>query len=183
MSKFFKLFLALIILAGCSPKKETNNLSISTQNGEVLYTVEEAQTPEELETGLMNRDNLPSDRGMIFDLSLVDNKIAMWMKDTLIPLDMLFVDADGKIFFIHENATPMSEELIIAPAPAIAVIELNAGDVQKYGIKTGDSVKHRFFQAKPSSSDAPADEPAEENPTPAEETASPTVVEEAPSAE
>lgn len=145
MSKFLKLFLALSVMAGCSPKEESGNLVISTDNGDVIYTVEEAQKPEELEKGLMNRDELASDGGMIFDLSKVDNQIAMWMKDTKISLDMLFVNANGKIFFIKEKAVPMSEELIIAPEPATAVIELNAGDIEKYGIKAGDSVKHHFF--------------------------------------
>jgi len=145
MSKFLKLFLAVIVMAGCSPKQDEANLVISTEKGDVAYHVEEAQKPEELEQGLMNRDSLAADSGMIFDLSNVNNQVAMWMKDTKISLDMLFINANGKIFFIHENATPMSEELIIAPEPAIAVVELNAGDVRKNGIKVGDTVKHRFF--------------------------------------
>ena len=123
MSKFLKLFLALIVVAGCSPKENSGNLTISTENGDGRYNVEEAQTPEELEKGLMNRDSLAADSGMIFNLADVENQVAMWMKDTKIPLDMLFVNSNGRIFFIEENATPMSEELIIAPEPALAVIE------------------------------------------------------------
>lgn len=145
MSKILKLFIALIVIAGCSPKQKDGNLTIVTENGEVRYTVEEAQKPEELEKGLMNREALAADSGMIFDLSKVDNRVAMWMKDTKLSLDMLFVNANGRIFFIKENATPMSEELIVAPEPAMAVIELNAGDVEKRGIKVGDVVKHHFF--------------------------------------
>ena len=135
----------MLFRSGCSPKKESGNLVISTENGDVIYTVEEAQKPEELEKGLMNRHQLATDGGMIFDLSKVNNQIAMWMKDTHISLDMLFVNANGTIFFIKEKATPMSEELIIAPEPATVVIELNAGEVEKHGIKTGDTVKHHFF--------------------------------------
>lgn len=145
MSNFLKLFLALVVVVGCSPKQQEGNLTISTENGDIHYTVEEAQKPEDLEKGLMNRETLTDGTGMIFDLSNVDNQIAMWMKDTKIPLDMLFVNANGKIFFIKENATPMSEELIIAPEPAMAVVELNGGEVQKQGIKIGDKVKHHFF--------------------------------------
>ena len=111
MSKFLKLFLALIVVAGCSPKENSGNLTISTENGDVRYNVEEAQTPEELEKGLMNRDSLAADSGMIFNLADVENQVAMWMKDTKIPLDMLFVNSNGRIFFIEENATPMSEEM------------------------------------------------------------------------
>ena len=86
MSKFLKLFLALIVVAGCSPKENSGNLTISTENGDVRYNVEEAQTPEELEKGLMNRDSLAADSGMIFNLADVENQVAMWMKDTKIPL-------------------------------------------------------------------------------------------------
>ena len=142
MRKFLKLFLALIVIAGCS---QEGNLTIKTQKGDVTYNVEEAKSTPELEKGLMGRDSLAANSGMIFDLSHVSNQIAMWMKDTKIPLDMLFVNANGKIFFIYENATPMSEELIIAPEPAMFVIELNAGDVKKHGIQVGDFIKHHFL--------------------------------------
>ena len=145
MYKFLKIFLALIVIAGCSPKENNGNLTIKTQNGDVVFNVEEAQKPEELSKGLMYRESLAENSGMIFDLSNVSNKIAMWMKNTKISLDMLFVNANGKIFFIHENAKPMSEELIIAPEPATFVIELNAGDVKKHGIKVGDFIQHHFL--------------------------------------
>ena len=158
MSKFLKLFLALIVVAGCSPKENSGNLTISTENGDVRYNVEEAQTPEELEKGLMNRDSLAADSGMIFNLADVENQVAMWMKDTKIPLDMLFVNSNGRIFFIEENATPMSEELIIAPEPALAVIELNAGDVKKHGIKIGDTTEKLLENYDFSMSDAYFDE-------------------------
>lgn len=142
MLKIFKLFLALIVIAGCS---QEGNLTIKTQKGDVTYNVEEAKSTPELEKGLMGREKLAANSGMIFDLSHVSNQVAMWMKDTKIPLDMLFVNANGKIFFIYENATPMSEELIIAPEPAMFVIELNAGDVKKHGIQVGDFIKHHFL--------------------------------------
>ena len=142
MLKFFKLFCALIVIAGCS---QEGNLTIKTQKGDVTYNIEEAQSPQDLEKGLMFRENLAANSGMIFDLSHVSNQVAMWMKNTKIPLDMLFVNANGKIFFIYENATPMSEELIIAPEPAMFVIELNAGDVKKHGIQVGDFIKHHFL--------------------------------------
>lgn len=179
MSNFLKLFLAMIIVVGCSPKKQDGNLIIATEKGDIYYTVEEAQKNEDLEKGLMNREALAEGSGMIFDLSKVDNQIAMWMKDTQISLDMLFVNANGKIFFIKENATPMSEELIIAPEPAMAVIELNAGEVQKQGIKVGDSVKHHFFDEynkevyEDEGKQPPREEtaPAAETSKPAEETA------------
>lgn len=145
MYKFLKIFLALLIITGCSPKDNNGNLTIKTQKGDVIFKVEEAQKPEELSKGLMFRESLAENSGMIFDLSNVSNQIAMWMKNTKISLDMLFVNANGKIFFIYENAQPMSEELIIAPEPATFVIELNAGDVKKHGIKVGDFIQHHFL--------------------------------------
>ena len=145
MYKFFKLFLVLLVLSACSPKEEKANLIISTDNGDVSYNVEEAITVPQLEKGLMFRESLPENAGMIFDLSNVNNKVAMWMKDTKIPLDMIFINGKGEIFFIFENAVPMSEDLIIAPEPATFVLELNAGTVQKHNIKVGDKVKHHLI--------------------------------------
>lgn len=150
MTKFIKLFLATLLLASCSPKEENNQaeagiLIISTSTGDIVYEVENARTPEELEVGLMNRTSLGENAGMIFDLSHVSNKVAMWMKDTKISLDMLFVKPDGQIFWIFENAVPMSEEFIIAPEPAAAVVEINAGDAKKNNIQIGDTIRHEFF--------------------------------------
>ena len=142
MLKFLKLFLALIVLTSCS---QEGNIVVKTKGGNVSYTVEEAQKPQEIQKGLMFREHLAPKSGMIFDLSKVNNKVAMWMKDTKIPLDMLFVNANGKIFFIYENAKPLSEDLIIAPEPAAFVVEINAGDVKKYGIQVGDTISHHFL--------------------------------------
>lgn len=144
MTKFIKLFLAVILLASCSKKSEESNLTVLTDNGEVTYMVENAQTVAELEKGLMFRESLAPKAGMIFDLSKVE-KVAMWMKNTKIPLDMIFIDKDGTISWIFENAEPESKTLIMPPFPAVAVLEVNAGDVQKNKIKTGDVVRHKFF--------------------------------------
>lgn len=144
MTKFIKLFLAVILLAGCSKKNDESNLTVLTGGGEVSYTVEEAKTVPELEKGLMFRESLAPNAGMIFDLSKVEHT-AMWMKNTKIPLDMIFIDGDGVISWIYENAQPESLTLIIPPFPAAAVLEINAGDVKKHGIKTGDKIEHEFL--------------------------------------
>lgn len=145
MTKFVKLFLAVLLVASCSKENDnTPNLTIVTENGPVAYVVENAQTTAELEKGLMFRESLAPDAGMIFDLSKVEQAV-MWMKNTKIPLDMLFIDQDGMISWIYENAEPESTNFIIPPFPATAVVEINAGDVQKNNIKIGDIVKHKFL--------------------------------------
>ena len=96
MTKFIKLFLAVILLAGCSKKSDESNLTVLTGGGEVSYTVEGAKTVPELEKGLMFRESLAPNAGMIFDLSKVEHT-AMWMKNTLIDLDAAFIDACGRI--------------------------------------------------------------------------------------
>lgn len=147
MFKFVKIFLAILLIVSCSKQDETaqkTNMIITTTNGDVKYVVEEAQTPDELQKGLMFRDSVPENGGMIFDLTNVQN-VAMWMKNTKIPLDMIFLDTDGTINWIFENATPLSEDYIIPPVAPAAVIEVNGGDIQKHGIKIGDIVKHKFL--------------------------------------
>ena len=146
MKNLVKIFAVLLVLCGCQ-KTETSKLVIETETGDIAYNIEVASTIEALEEGLMNREVLATDGGMLFDLSIVPNKVtAMWMKDTKISLDMLFLTKEGVVFWIKEKAQPFSEELIIAPFPAAAVLELNAGDVEKHKIKIGQRVKHGLFK-------------------------------------
>lgn len=148
MNKILKIFTLLLFISACGDNN-LSQLTIKTSNGDVVYKVETASTSEELQTGLMNRDSLASDRGMLFDLSSanIEHSI-MWMKDTQIALDMLFITNEGFVMWIKENATPMSEELIIPPFKAGAVLEINAGEVAKKGIKIGDIVKHPILPIK-----------------------------------
>ena len=147
MNKLFKIFAAVLVVCSCS-KAETSKLIVETDSGDVVYNVETASEIKELETGLMNHTSLPADGGMLFDLSKVPNKVtAMWMKDTKLSLDMLFLTKEGVVYWIKENAQPYSEELIVAPFPAAAVLEINAGDVAKHQIKIGQRVKHPLFKA------------------------------------
>ena len=91
----------------------------------------------------MERKTLAENSGMIFVLQ-GQTEIAMWMKDTYIPLDMVFVNNDGKIVWLYENAEPMSTKLIRPQTnePLSAVIEINGGDIAKNGLKIGDTVQH-----------------------------------------
>jgi len=163
MSKLWKLFLMILTVAACSEEpKSAKNLTINGTNGEkAAYNVELAKTPDEMRTGLMNRESLPADAGMIFDLSEVNLPTAMWMKDTKIALDMLFLDKDGTIYWIYENAEPYSTKLIIAPYQATAVLEINGGEAKKHGIEIGDTVQHDLFKKKETAAEKTEETPAE----------------------
>jgi uncharacterized protein len=110
-----------------------------------VFQVKPARTPEQMARGLMFRPFLPEDEGMLFDFGAED-VLTMWMKNTLVPLDMIFVSHDGHIVSIRRNAVPMSEEYIQSDRPAIAVIEVKAGTAEKIRISVGDVVRHPMFQ-------------------------------------
>lgn len=117
-------------------------LKVEKQDGTVLdFTVEVARTPEQILIGLMHRKEMPERQGMIFILPEV--RVAeFWMKNTLIPLDMVFIGEDGQIKHIHPMAKPLDQTLISSLAPVKAVLELNGGETQKLGIYPGDTVRH-----------------------------------------
>jgi uncharacterized membrane protein (UPF0127 family) len=123
------------------PKSE---LDIETQAGTQHFKIEEAQTPAQMSQGLMYRRAMPADAGMLFEFPKVQ-VASFWMKNTLIPLDMLFIAPDGTIADYHERAVPLSEEAINSDQPVAAVLELNGGIIAKLGIKRGDHVVHPFF--------------------------------------
>jgi uncharacterized membrane protein (UPF0127 family) len=107
-----------------------------------------ADTPERSQQGLMFLRWLPPDQGMLFPED-TPRVMHMWMKNTLIPLDMLFIDAKGRIIGIHERATPRSEDIITSPAPVKAVLELAGGACAQLGIRVGDQVRHALFGSGP----------------------------------
>jgi uncharacterized membrane protein (UPF0127 family) len=122
----------------------TAPLTIESATGRHKFVVEVATTPAQVEQGLMFRRSLAPDAGMIFDFK-TPSMAAMWMKNTLIPLDMLFVDAQGRIVNIHERAVPGSLDTIPAAAPGRAVVELNGGTAARLGIRAGDRVVFPIF--------------------------------------
>lgn len=118
---------------------------IRTQDGEDLFfTVELALTPQQQSEGLMYRTSMQDDTGMLFVFN-APSSVAFWMKNTFIPLDMLFLEHDGIIHHIHHNAKPQDLTRITAELPSKAVLEINGGLADKYGIKEGDQVLHAFF--------------------------------------
>ena len=119
-------------------------LTIATDGDATMFTVEIADTDESRERGLMFRQRLPEDRGMLFDFG-DPRPVAMWMKNTYIPLDMLFIRADGTIAYIAENTVPKSLDTIGITEPVKAVLELAAGTTKKKDIHSGNVVYHRIF--------------------------------------
>lgn len=117
-----------------------DTLTIGTRQ----YTIELAETPQQQAQGLMFRTSLPSNAGMLF-VPPEETVMTMWMKNTQIPLDMLFIDRGGIIIHIEENTTPQSLAVISAGKPVRAVLELAGGTARANGIKPGDHVNHRLF--------------------------------------
>ncbi len=117
-------------------------VQIRTQGGEQhFFKIELANTDETRATGLMNRKSMNDDAGMLF----IFDDIAIrrfWMKNTLIPLDILFISPNGVINHIHSNATPLDTSLISSPTPSAAVFEINGGMAAKLGLTVGDKVYH-----------------------------------------
>jgi uncharacterized membrane protein (UPF0127 family) len=119
-------------------------LEIATKSGVKVFSVELATTEEEKTTGLMYRKELADGKGMLFDFS-PEQQVSMWMKNTYISLDMIFIRADGRILRIAENTEPMSTRIIASGGLAKGVLEVIAGTAQKYGIAPGDRVSNPLF--------------------------------------
>ena len=121
-------------------------LEIVTKTGVQVFSVEMATTEEEKTTGLMYRKELADGKGMLFDFS-PEQQVSMWMKNTYISLDMIFIRADGRILRIAENTEPLSTKIIPSGGLAKGVLEVIAGTAQKYGIEPGDRVAIRCSTA------------------------------------
>ncbi len=127
----------------------TSTLNIRTRQGPPeWFSVWIADTAARSEQGLMFVKWLPAGQGMLFPFDQ-PHVATFWMKNTLIALDMLFIDAQGRIVYIRERATPMSEAIISAPMPVKAVLELAGGECARLGLRTGDQVRHPLFGSAP----------------------------------
>lgn len=136
-----------VMFAVSASAAELQPLEIVTKSGVQVFTVEVAKTEQERATGLMYRKELPEGRGMLFDFS-PEQQVSMWMKNTFIPLDMIFVRSDGRILRIAENTTPQSEKIIPSGGLVKGVIEVAGGTAKKLGIAPGDRVGHPLFGTK-----------------------------------
>jgi hypothetical protein len=128
----------LVLTAACGPSGPVAR--IQAAGGTVEVALEVADTPEVRQRGLMYRSALPEGRGMLFVFD-ADADHDFWMKNTLIPLDMLFIAADGRVVGIHANATPLSTAAIRVGRPSRYVLEVPGGYAGRHGIAVGDRVE------------------------------------------
>lgn len=141
------LGLALALFASPSLAKglKVERLAVVTSSGVHRFSVEIADTAETRERGLMFRTHLAADRGMLFNFRAVGST-AFWMRNTLIPLDIIFIAADGHIVSIAKNAVPHDETPIPSGGPVLGVLELRGGRADEIGARPGDTVRHRIFR-------------------------------------
>lgn len=155
MRHFGRVFVMMCMLFGaaaCGAEElvefPTSSLAIDSQRGgELRFKVELAQSNEQLAQGLMFREEMAEDAGMLFNFGR-DREVFMWMKNTPLPLDMLFINSAGEITRIVEHTEPYSLRSIGSGGLVRAVLELNAGTVKKHHIQTGDVVVHPWFVPK-----------------------------------
>ena len=122
-------------------------LTIVTASGRHTFEVELADNDASRAQGLMYRRSLTPDRGMLFDFKRVE-PISMWMQNTYVSLDMLFIRPDGTIARVATNAEPLSTRTIPSGEPVLAVLEVVAGTAARLGIKPGDKVEHPLFKPR-----------------------------------
>lgn len=120
-------------------------LQIITSSGSHKFSVEVMRNDEERARGLMYRRSMPPDRGMLFDFKREEH-VMMWMKNTYIPLDMVFIARTGAVVSVAQNTEPLSERTIPSGGPAYAVLELNGGTAARIGLKAGDRIEHSLFR-------------------------------------
>lgn len=127
-----------------SPERKFESLTIITATGRHPFKVEVMRKREELTRGLMFRRHLPANQGMLFDFGKT-GPVGMWMRNTYIPLDMIFIDAKGVVANVAENTEPLSEETLVAVRPVLSVLEVIAGTAKRLKIRAGDKVEHPLF--------------------------------------
>ncbi len=142
--------IGVALLLAVSPRlagaeAERSEVVVTGAGGAHEFTVELADDDRERATGLMYRRSMPANQGMLFDFGRVE-PVSMWMQNTYLPLDMLFVRQDGTIARIAANTEPLSTRTIPSGEPVLAVLELNAGTTGRLGIKAGDRIEHPLFK-------------------------------------
>jgi uncharacterized membrane protein (UPF0127 family) len=139
--------LALAMTLWPRPKAEArlDRLELVTASGVRTLEIEMAETPQQQALGLMFRTSLADTHGMLFPHA-EPSELSMWMKNTYIPLDMVFIRADGTVHRIEARTEPFSERIISSGGPVKAVLELAGGAAERLGLKPGDKVRHPYFK-------------------------------------
>ena len=139
------VLLGFLLAVGPARPAELSTLEIASKTGVHVFAVEIADTEAQRAKGLMFRKELPDGQGMLFDFQR-EQEVSFWMKNTYIPLDMIFIRGDGRILRIAENTTPLSTRIIPSGGPVRAVLEVIGGTARKFGIAPGDQVAYPIFK-------------------------------------
>ncbi|MGI9370848.1 MAG: DUF192 domain-containing protein [Ruegeria sp.] len=149
-----KVFLAalavyVLTLAGAAEAAcSRNSVDLKNDQAQIRFNIELAITPQERSRGLMFRESMSERSGMLFVFD-PPQRAVFWMKDTLIPLDMIFVDQGGLVIHVHENAIPGDLSPIDGGESVFAVLEINAGLASRYSIEPGTMMRHEIFSQGP----------------------------------
>jgi hypothetical protein len=141
---FVNVLVDLVPPAYAKMRQDMLKIVSSAGGAEHSFSIEVASTEKEKALGLMFRTQLRDDQGMLFPYT-AERGLQMWMHNTYIPLDMLFIRADGTITRIEERAEPLSDRVISSGSPVLAVLELPGGAAARLGIKPGDKVRYPIF--------------------------------------
>ena len=139
------VLLGFLLAVGPARPAGLPTLEIASKTGVHVFAVEIADTEAQRAKGLMFRKELPDGQGMLFDFQR-EQEVSFWMKNTDIPLDMIFIRGDGRILRIAENTEPLSTRLIPSGGPVRAVLEVIGGTTRKFGIAPGDQVAYPIFK-------------------------------------
>jgi uncharacterized membrane protein (UPF0127 family) len=137
-------FVLASLMAPVLAQMPVETVKLLTASGEHVIRAEIARTSDEKALGLMFRKSVPEGTGMLFPYS-APQEVTMWMRNTYISLDMIFIAADGRVHRIEERTEPLSERIISSKGPVAAVLELAAGSAQRLGLRPGDRVIHPMF--------------------------------------
>ncbi|MDJ0825165.1 MAG: DUF192 domain-containing protein [Rhodobacter sp.] len=143
----FAAIIFAVVTSGAWANCEDTRADLRGDWGTARFNIEVADEPEEVQRGLMFREALPANAGMLF---IYDRPqlVGFWMKNTLIPLDMIFIGADGVVRKVHQNAIPGDETTIIGGSDIQFVLEINGGMTEMLGIGPGSELRHpRIDQA------------------------------------
>lgn len=141
---FSLLLMAACLFPGNAEAMRREDMKLHTSKGIKVISVEITETQEEKMKGLMFRPSLPDNQGMIFAYD-PPREITMWMRNTYIPLDMVFIRSDGIVHRIEAWTRPLSEEIIASRGDVAACLELAGGAAERIGLKPGDRVEHPMF--------------------------------------